>query len=411
MTASAADSRVVIVGGGQAGGEIAIQLRKLGFAGPVTLLTEESQPPYKRPPLSKGFLAGAVAEENLHVLPRAGLDKLGIEVRTGAHVERIERAAQRLHLAGGATLEYDRLALATGSRARALNLPGAQRPNVFALRTIADVQAIRARLAPGRRLVIVGGGFIGLEAAAVAVKLGLKVTVLEGLPRVLARVTAAPVSAFFERVHREAGVDLRTGVQVTALEGDPEVTHVALDDGARVEADLVVAGIGIVPNVELAAQAGLAVDNGIVVDECARTADPAIVAAGDCTSHPNAFLGRRVRLESVQNALEQARAAAATLAGRPEPYRAVPWFWSDQYDVKLQMAGLSAGHDALVVRGDPAQRSFAVFYLQGGHLIAADAVNRAPEFVFAKKLVASRAPLDPAALADDHMPLKSLLPA
>lgn len=411
MSEAAAGRNVVIVGAGQAGGEIAIQLRKLGFAGPVLVVGDEPHLPYKRPPLSKGYLAGAVGEESLHVLPRASLDRIGVECRGATRVERMDRVARRLHLAGGGTIPYDGLALATGGRARGLNLPGAQRANVFPLRTLDDVRRIRARLAPGKRLVVVGGGFIGLEVAAVATKLGLDVTVLEGLPRVLARVTAPPVSAFFERVHREAGVDLRTGAQVTALEGEPEVTQVVLADGARIAADLVIVGIGILPNVELAADAGLAVDNGIVVDDCARTGDPAIVAAGDCTNHPNEFLGQRVRLESVQNAMEQARAAAATLAGRPEPYRAVPWFWSDQYDLKLQMVGLSAGHDEFVMRGNPAQRSFAVFYFRGGRLIAADAVNRAPEFVFAKKLVAARASLDPGALADERVALKSLLPA
>ena len=410
MNTSAGGADLVIVGGGQAGGEIAIQLRKLGFAGSLLIVGEEPQLPYKRPPLSKAYLAGAVGEGSLHLLPRAGLEKLRIDCRAGVRVERIDRAAHRLELAGGGTLAYGRLALATGSRARALNLPGARHANVFPLRTIEDVQRLRARAAPGKRLVVIGGGFIGLEVAAVATKLGLKVTVLEGLPRVLARVTAPRISQFYEAVHRAAGVDLRTGAQVAALEGEPEVTHVVLGDGGRIEADLIVVGIGIVPNVELAAEAGLAVDNGIVVDECARTSDPDIVAAGDCTSHPNEFLGRRVRLESVQNALEQARAAAATLAGQPQPYRAVPWFWSDQYDLKLQMVGLSAGHDEAVLRGDPAQRSFALFYLQQGRLIAADAVNRAPEFVFARKLVAARAHPDRAALADEQIPLGSLLP-
>lgn len=410
MNTSAGGADVVIVGGGQAGGEIAIQLRKLGFAGSLLIVGEEPQPPYKRPPLSKAYLAGAVGEDSLHLLPRAQLEKLRIDCRAGVRVERIDRAARRLELADGGTLAYGRLALATGSRARALNLPGARRANVFPLRTIEDVQRLRARAAPGKRLVVIGGGFIGLEVAAVATKLGLKVTVLEGLPHVLARVTAPRMSQFYEEVHRAAGVDLRTGAQVAALEGEPEVTHVVLGDGGRIEADLIVVGIGIVPNVELAAEAGLAVDNGIVVDECARTSDADIVAAGDCTSHPSEFLGRRVRLESVQNALEQARAAAATLAGQPQPYRAVPWFWSDQYDLKLQMVGLSAGHDEVVLRGDPAKRSFALFYLQEGRLIAAEAVNRAPEFVFARKLVAARAQPDRAALADDKVPLGSLLP-
>ena len=404
-------STVVIVGGGQAGGETAIQLRKLGFAGRVLVVGEERYIPYKRPPLSKAYLAGAIGEDGLFLLPQAGLDKLDVEYRGMTRAIGIDRNGKRLLTEAGA-ISYDKLVLATGGRARELNLPGAHRPNVFSLRTIVDVNRIRQRCVVGRRAVIVGGGFIGLEVAAVATKLGLKVTVLEGLPRVLARVTAPPVSRFFERVHREAGVDLRTGVQVTALEGEPEVRHVVLDDGSRVDADLVIVGVGIVPNVELAQEAGLAVDNGIVVDEFTRTADPDIHAAGDCTNHPNEFLGRRVRLESVQNAMEQARACAAVLTGKAEPYRAVPWFWSDQYDVKLQMVGLSAGHDQAIVRGDPEKsRSFAVFYLREGQLIAADAVSRAADFALAKKLVAARARLAPAALADEAVALKSLVPA
>ncbi|HUR42037.1 MAG TPA: FAD-dependent oxidoreductase [Verrucomicrobiae bacterium] len=400
---------ILIVGAGQAGGECASQLRKLGYAGPVTLLGDEPHPPYKRPPLSKAYLAGAVTAESLHVLPAASLAKFDIGFRGNARVTRIDRAARHVELATGERLAYDKLLLATGGRARELNLPGARRANVLALRTIADVDAIKARLAPGKRVCIIGGGFIGLEVAAVCVKLGAKVTVLEGLPRVLARVTAPPVSAFFERIHREAGVDLRIGAQVAALEGEPEVTAVALADGARVDTDLVIVGVGIVPNVELAQDAGLAIDNGIVVDEFTRTSDENICAAGDCTNHPSEFLGRRLRLESVQNAMEQGRAAASTLLGKPEPYQMVPWFWSDQYDVKLQMVGISAGHDQLILRGDPATtRAFAAFYLRAGKLIAADVVSRPADFAFAKKLVAARARIDPALLADEAVALKSL---
>lgn len=401
---------IVIVGAGQAGGETAIQLRKLGHAGPVLVVGDEPHVPYKRPPLSKAYLAGAATVENLQMLPPAGLEKANIGFRGNTRVTAIDRAAKALALADGSALGYDRLVLATGGRARELGVPGARRPNVFPLRTIADVDRIRARLAAGKRVAIVGGGFIGLEVAAVCVKLGLEVTVLEGLPRVLARVTVPQVSAFFERVHREAGVDLRTGAQLAALEGEPDVTHVVLADGTRIGTDAVIVGVGIVPNVELAQAAGLAVDNGIVVDEFTRTSDPDIFAAGDCTSHPSEFLGRRIRLESVQNAMEQARACAATLAGKAEPYRAVPWFWSDQYDLKLQMVGLSAGFEQCVLRGDPAKdRSFAAFYLRDGKLIAADTVSRPADFALARKLVAARVALDAKVLADEAVPLKSLL--
>ncbi|MFP5306726.1 MAG: NAD(P)/FAD-dependent oxidoreductase [Gammaproteobacteria bacterium] len=406
---SGAINTVVVIGGGQAGGEAAIELRKLGFGGRVVIVGEEPFLPYKRPPLSKAYLAGSVGEDQLYMMHAPNLEKARIEYRGGVAVPRIDRAAKQVVLADGSTLGYDRLVLTTGGRARPLPVPGADRRNVFLLRTIADVQKIRAHCQEGKRVAIVGGGFIGLEAAAVLVKKGLKVTVLEGLPRVLARVTCPEVSAFYERVHREAGVDLRTGVQVTGFDGEPDVTQVRLGDGSAVETDFVVIGIGLIANTELATAAGLDVDNGIVVDECARTSDPDIYAAGDCTNHPSSFLGRRVRLESVQNAMEQARIAARNIMGKNEAYHTVPWFWSDQYDLKLQMVGVSAGFDQLVVRGDPAaQRNFAVFYLKEGRIIAADAISRPQEFMLAKKLVAAGAMIDPAQLGDESVPLKTL---
>lgn len=402
---------IVIVGAGQAGFETATQLRKLGHQGRVLILGDEAHLPYKRPPLSKAYLAGTLPQDSLYLMPQANLKKNGIEFRGRACVSAIDRATKSVRLENGEAIAYDKLVLATGGRARPLSVPGADRPNVLLLRTIADVDRIRARCAAGRRVVIAGGGFIGLEVAAVCIKLGLRVTVLEGLPRVLARVTAPQVSEFFERVHREAGVDLRSSATIIGFEGEPEVTQVLLADGSRCDADFVIVGVGQVPNVELAQQAGVAVDNGIVVDEFTRTSDPHILAAGDCTQHPNAFFGRRLRLESVQNALEQGRAAAATLASKPAAYDAVPWFWSDQYDLKLQMVGLSAGHDRCVLRGDPAGRAFVAFYLKDGRLLAADAISRPAEFMLAKKLVAARGILDAAALADESVPLKSLLPA
>ena len=259
--------------------------------------------------------------------------------------------------------------------------------------------------------VLVDGGFIGLEVAAIARKLEMQVTVLEGLPRVLARVTTEVVSDFFERVHREAGVELLTGATVDGFVGDDPVSAVRLADGRQIETDLVVIGIGLIPNTGLAEQAGLEIDNGIVVDQFARTSDPAIVAAGDCTNHPSAFYDRRLRLESVNNAMEQARIAAATLMGEEKPYDSVPWFWSDQYDLKLQMVGLSDGHDDYRVRGKPEDRSFSVFYLKDGAVIAADAISRPKDFMAAKKLVASRAEIDPDALEDEGRNLLDLLPA
>ncbi len=402
---------IVIVGGGQAAGAAAMELRKLGHEGPLTIVCSEAHPPYKRPPLSKTYLAGEAELPSLYVAKPEILDKKAIAVRTGVEVTAIDRDARRLTLSDGGTLDYDGLLLATGSRARELPLPGASLDGVFPLRGIADVDAIRTRLKPGARMVIVGGGFIGLEVAAVGVKLGLQVTVLEGLDRVLARVTAPATSAFFEREHRAAGVDLRTGVQVSGFSGDGAVEAVQLADGTSVPADLVIIGVGVVPNVELAAAAGLAVDNGIVVDEGARSSDPLIVAAGDCSNFPSPFFGRRLRLESVQNAMDQAKVAAANLLGGDAVYDAVPWFWSDQYDLKLQMTGLSEGHDEAVVRGDPDARAFSVFYLRDGRIIAADTVNRPKDFMMAKKLVAERVTTDAATLADESRELKDLLPA
>jgi 3-phenylpropionate/trans-cinnamate dioxygenase ferredoxin reductase component len=406
-----AQQTFLIVGAGQAGGECAVELRKRGFAGRIVIIGDEAHVPYRRPPLSKAYFAGSAKLESLYVMPQASLDKHNIEVLHGVRVDGIDRARKTVALSDGRNLSYDKLALTTGGRARPLNLPGASRPNVFLLRSIADVDGIRAQAQAGKCMVVVGGGFIGLETAAVAAKLRLKVTVLEGLPRVLARVTVPEVSEFFERAHREAGVDLRTGVQVTALEGEPNVTHVVLDDGTRVEADFVVVGIGLIPNTELAQAAGLAVNNGIVVDQFTQTEDPDIVAAGDCTNHPSDFAGRRLRLESVQNAMEQGRAAAHAMLGKAVPYQMVPWFWSDQYDLKLQMVGLSTDFEQMVLRGDPAtQRSFATFYLRDGVVIAADAISRPQDFMLAKKMVAARLRVDPAQLADESVALKTLVP-
>ncbi len=411
MTGLTADQTVVIIGAGQAGGTCGMELHKKGFEGRILIVADEDYIPYKRPPLSKTYFAGEASLESLYVMQQAKLDAAGIECMTGVRVDSIDRDNKALALSSGETLNYDKLVITTGSRARPLPVDGADRPNVFMLRNIADVDAIRERCGEGKRIVIIGGGFIGLEAAAVAVKLGMKVTVLEGLERVLARVTAPYTSEFYEKVHRDAGVDLRTGAAVTGLEGDPEVTHVVLGDGSKIEADLVVIGIGIVPNVELAEAAGLKVDNGIVIDDHCRSSDPDIYAAGDCANHHDHFYGRRMRLESVQNAMDQARTAADNLMGIEAVYDAQPWFWSDQYDLKLQMVGISQGYDDAVVRGNPDEKSFSVFYLKDGAIIAMDAISRPKDFMMSKKLIAERVQPDKEALADENVELKSFLPA
>ncbi len=403
----------IFAGAGYAAGECAIKLRGAGYPHPITMIGTEPHLPYQRPPLSKTHLAGTTTAEALLLRPDTAYARAKIAFIGATTVEAIDRAAQTIRLSDGATMAYAHLVLATGGHARRLTCPGADLDGVLALRTLDDVAAIRAHLHPGRTLVIIGGGYIGLEVAAVAVKHGLSVTIIEAAPRVLARVAGAEISAFYENAHRQAGVTIITGAALTELTpaaaAPGHVDGVALADGRHLEADFVLVGIGLIPNDDLARRAGLHVQNGIWVDEYCRTQDPAILAIGDCANHPSAFLGRRVRLESIPNALEQARVAADTIMGKLVPYAAVPWFWSDQYDLKLQAVGLADGHDQVVLRGDMAARSFLVFYLRAGVLIAADAVNKPGEFMLAKRLVAAGTRLDTAALTDAARPLKELL--
>jgi len=408
-----APSKIVIIGGGQAGAEAATLLRQNGFEGRVSLIGEEDALPYMRPPLSKGFLAGEVGREALIYKNATVYGKARIELRLGVRVEEIGRRDKTLLLNDGNEAGYDKLILAIGGRARPLLVPGANLRNIFYLRTIADVEALQPHMVSGRRLVIVGGGYVGLEAAAVAVKRGLDVTVLESAPRVLARVTAPALSQFYEDTHRKAGVAIRTGEIVSAFAGkNGEVAAVLCGNGSSFAADFVLIGIGLIPNTELAERAGLIVDDGIVVDNASRSSDSNIFAIGDCAMHSNhGFLLRKIRLESVPNALDQARAAAAAIMGRPTPKASVPWFWSDQYDLKLQMVGISEGHDDVVIRGETQTSSFVVFYLKAGQLIGADAVNRPGDFMAAKRLVGDRIKVSPARLADDNVSLKLLIQA
>jgi len=399
---------LVIVGGGQAAAQAVQSLRQQNFAGAITLLGDEPYAPYQRPPLSKKYFAGELARDRLLLRPATFYAEKGVALELSARVEELEPAARRVRLRDGRTLAYDRLLLATGSRPRMLDVPGAALPGVHYLRTIADVDAITASLAPGAHVLLIGAGYIGLEVAASARHRGFGVTVLEAAERVMARAVSTEVSAFYEACHRAAGVAVHCGAAVKALRGAERVTGVETADGRVFDCDLVIVGIGIVPNIELAANAGLECSNGIAVDEYARTADPHIVAAGDCTSHPHPLLARRVRLESVPNAIHQAKVAAATLLGSPTAYSEVPWFWSDQYDLKLQIAGLSTGYDEVVLRGDPSKRSFAAFYLRGGELLAVDAVNSPREFIAGKKLVANRARIAPDVLRDAAVDLTPL---
>ncbi|ACK49431.1 FAD-dependent pyridine nucleotide-disulphide oxidoreductase [Methylocella silvestris BL2] len=409
------DATIAIVGGGQAGAEVATQLRQNRHQGRIVLFGDENVLPYMRPPLSKAYLAGEMGADGLIYKAAVAYEKANVELRLGESVVAIDRNAKKLALAGGESLAYDRLVIAAGGRARKLRVPGADLGNIFYLRSIADVEQLRPQLQSGRRLVIVGGGYVGLEFAAVAIKRGLKVLVLEAAPRVLARVTAPEVSNFYERFHRAAGVEIRTGVAVSgfsAREGSNDVGAVLCGEDPAIEADFVLVGIGLVPNMELAKGAGLAVDGGILVDEAGRTNDHEIFAIGDCAVHVrHGFLHRTVRLESVPNALEQARTVAAVLTGKPIPAATPPWFWSDQYDLKLQMVGLSEGYDELAIRGSTQSSSFIAFYLKDGYVIAADAINRPSEFMASKRLIGDRIKASARDLADEQVSLKALLAA
>jgi len=393
-------AQLIIVGAGQAAAQAVHTLVQQGFTGAVTVIGDEPYPPYQRPPLSKKYLAGALERRRLYLRPEEFYAQHDVDLRLGVRAAALDRERRRIELGDGNVLDYDQLLLATGSRVRRLEVPGADLDGIHYLRSIADADRIAAELAPGRRLVIAGAGYIGLEVAAVARGLGADVTVLEAAERVMARVVCPEVAAFYTDVHTAAGVRIRCGAGVREFTGRQRVEAVVAADGTAHRCDLAVVGIGIVPQTELAEQAGLACSDGIDVDDTARTADPAVFAAGDCTSHPNAVLGRRIRLESVHNAIEQAKAAAHSIAGTPQIYAQVPWFWSDQYDLKLQIAGLSAGYDRVVVRGDPQTRRFAAYYLRAGTIIAVDAVNSPRDFVQGKQLVAAHAEIDPATLAD-----------
>jgi 3-phenylpropionate/trans-cinnamate dioxygenase ferredoxin reductase subunit len=399
---------LVIVGGGQAAAQAVQSLRQQNYAGAITLVSEDPHPPYQRPPLSKKYLAGELTRERLFLRPASFYADKGVALTLGRRVEELVLGARHVRLDDGRTLNFDRLLLATGSRVRRLDVPGAALGGVHYLRTLADADAIVASLKPGARVLLVGAGYIGLEVAAVVRGRGHEVTVLEAADRVMSRTVSPEVAAFYDACHRAAGVVLHYGATVAAFRGAASVTAAEATDGRSFPCDAVIVGIGIVPNVELAAAAGLPCDNGILVDEFARTADERVVAAGDCTNHPQPLLGRRVRLESVPNAVHQGKVAAGTLAGTPTAYSEVPWFWSDQYDLKLQIVGLSSGHDEVVLRGDPATRSFAAFYLEGGRLLAVDAINSPREFAAGKKLVAARARIAPEVLRDPSADLAAI---
>ncbi|HEY4365389.1 MAG TPA: FAD-dependent oxidoreductase [Bryobacteraceae bacterium] len=400
---------VVIVGGGQAGYQTAASLRTEGFEGSITLIGDEPHAPYQRPPLSKAFVLGKQDREKILLRPEVFYRERGIRLVGGETVASIDRVSRRVRLESGAEICFDTLVLAVGARNRKLPVPGAELDGVCYLRTLSEAVELKQRLEAARNIVVIGGGFIGLEIAASARILGKPVTVLEALPRLMARVVAPVVSEFFRAAHVARGVEVVLNAQVRELRGEAgKVREVILADGRVLASDLVIVGIGIVPNTELASAAGLPVVlGGISVDEFLRAGDANIFAIGDCAEYHNVFAGARVRLESVQNAVDHAVCVARTIAGKPVPYHAAPWFWSDQFDIRLQMAGLGTGHDRTVVRGNIESGKFSVFYFRGGRLCSVDSVNRPADHLAARKLLASGTDLTPEQAADENVSIKT----
>jgi 3-phenylpropionate/trans-cinnamate dioxygenase ferredoxin reductase subunit len=399
-------ARCVVIGASHAGAQVATRLRKLGWRGSIKLIGDEQHLPYHRPPLSKDYLKGVKTKESIILHAEATYVKFDVDLMLGQHVESIDRDKKTVELRTGEQIAYDKLVLAVGSRPRELLLPGAKLGGVHYLRDVDDVDRIRTEASRGGRAVVIGGGYIGLETAASLRHLGMDVTVVEALDRVLQRVTCEPVSRFFTRVHREEGVDIRVQEQVKAIHGDNVVTGVEFVGGDIIDASLVVIGIGIVPNTRLADEAGLVINNGIDVNQYAQTIDADIYAVGDCASFIHPRYDRHLRLESVQNANDHALVAVKSLCEQQVAYDAIPWFWSDQYDVKLQIAGLAEGADEVIVRGDPeAGRSMSILHLKGGSLLSVDAINKPRDFVFGKKLILEGAAFDTQKLADENVTL------
>ena len=402
-------STILIIGGGQAGAQAIDTLRREGFGGRLVLIGDEPELPYQRPPLSKKYLSGEMAADRLPFRHRSFYDEHRIELKLGRQAVRLDAAARQVELADGERLTYDRLLLCLGAQSRRLTCPGAALPGVHYLRGIADVAPIQAGFKPQARVVVIGGGYIGLETAATSRKMGCEVTVLEMADRIMNRVVAPSVSRYFAAEHVSHGVNIICDTRVVCLEGRDRVERVVCADGSSHAADLVVVGVGAVAATHLASEAGLACDNGIVVDEYCRTSDAAIYAAGDCTNHPSPRFGRRVRLESVDNAFEQAKTAALNMLDRAVTHDRVPWFWSDQFDNKLLIVGLSQDYDRQVLRGDPASRSFSHCYLKGRELLAVEAVNHSKDYMAARKLIAERTPLNPDKLADGTLALRDAI--
>lgn len=402
--------KAIIIGAGQAGAQAAASMRQCGFDGEISILGAETAPPYQRPPLSKAYLKGELSDERLFLRPEDFYAKQEIQLRLGAEARYIDRDAQAVIMKNGEKFAYDKLLIATGAPPRRLSAPGADLAGVFYLRTLADSQALRSILTCKGRVLVVGAGYVGLEVAAVARHAGQEVTVIELADKVLARVASEPVSVFYQELHHDAGVELRLGSSLERFVGDDgKLIGAQLATGEIIDCAAALVGIGAVPAVNLAVEAGLKVANGIVVDEQGRTSEENIWAAGDCANFPSSRYQRRMRLESVPNAIEQAKVAGANMAGGKLVYNALPWFWSDQYDVKLQTVGLSEGYDEIVIRGNPKEKKFAAWYLKDGKVLAVDAVNDPASFAFSKKLIMEGASINPSKLADASLDLKELV--
>lgn len=404
---------IVIVGAGHAAAEAVTTLRKKGWEGGITLVGDEPSLPYHRPPLSKAYFKGDLKPEKLLIRGEVVYENAEIDLRLATRVTRVNRETKSVELSDGNSVSYSKLMIATGTRARKIPVEGADSSTIHYLRTLADVDGIKSQLPENGRLMIVGAGYIGLEVAASAVQQGIKVTVLETMERVLARVTSPVVSAYYQKRHAVGGVDIRLNSRLVKFEESirdgQKHSKAVMQDGCEYEFDCAIVGIGVLPNIELAEEAGLECENGMLVNEFNQTSDPDIYAVGDCCNFHSRLYERNIRLESVPNALEQAKTAALSMLGEPIAYDSVPWFWSDQYDIKLQTVGLLSDYDDYVVRGDSENDKFSVFYLKHGRLIAMDAINSPAEFMISKRLIATKPTPDKTQLADVDFPLKSLL--
>ena len=400
---------LVIVGGGQSAAQCVLTLKRNDFKNKITLISEEKHIPYQRPPLSKEYLSGEVALERVYMKSKEFYDQNNVEIISSTKVIAIDRNKKSLTLSNTENLQYENLVLATGSRVRKLEVEGSHLSNINYLRTIEEADQLKKYFKLGKKLVVIGAGYIGLEVAAAAIKKGLGVTVIEMDDRVMKRTVDPIISNYFDSLHRSKGAEIILNAALERFEGRKEVEKVICSNGKILEADGVVVGVGIIPNQEIAKSAGLNCNNGIVVDEFGRTEDPFIFACGDCTNHPNPSLNKNLRLESVHNALEQAKTVAFSLIGKPEKYDQIPWFWSDQYEEKLQIVGLSGDHDEIVTRGSMAEGNFMLFFLKKGELIAINSVNNPKEFLISKKLVANKLKISSDVLCDQSTDLKDLL--